>query len=318
MQSFTGLYCEEGLDDLRACLANAIEANSKGCGHGDSVSIQQTEFRFKGRSFPVPMCRIEGREVVAVGRWLRIACLKDEEWLEGKLVADPTQFVKALRASGLPADIFAFSGPIDATPVDDDGQFELDNAAVIRTDDYKAWWQALPQETRKYTRQATKKGIEIRSAVLDNDFAAGIKAIYDEAPIRQGRKFWHYGKDLDTVKRENGTYLDRCEILGAYYSGQLVGFMKFVYVGDAARIMQILCLNAHQDKRPMTALIAKATEICHQKRLRFNLWEIHIQPKNGQQSRGIQAAPRISTEGFPALLCFFIFAWPDRPEIRSA
>ena len=36
----------------------------------------------------------------------------------------------------------------------------------------------------------------------------------------QGRKFWHYGKDLNTVKRENGTYLDRCEILGAYYSGQ--------------------------------------------------------------------------------------------------
>ena len=107
------------------------------------------------------MCRVEGREVVAVGRWLRIATLRDEEWLEGEPVADPTQFVKALRASGLPADIFAFSGPIDATPVDDDGQFELDNAAVIRTDDDKAWWQALPQETRKYTRQAAKKGIEI-------------------------------------------------------------------------------------------------------------------------------------------------------------
>jgi len=143
---------------------------------------------------------------------------------------------------------------------------------VIRTDDYKAWWEALPQETRKYTRQAAKKGIEIRSAVLDNDFAAGIKAIYDEAPVRQGRKFWHYGKDLDTVRRENSTYLDRCEILGAYYSGQLVGFMKFVYVGDAARIMQILCLNAHQDKRPMTALIAKAAEICHQKGLKYLIY----------------------------------------------
>ena len=102
-----------------------------------------------------------------------------------------------------------------------------------------------------------------------DDFAAGIKAIYDEAPVRQGRKFWHYGKDLDTVKRENGTYLDRCEFLGAYYSGQLVGFMKFVYVRDAARGMQILCLKAHQDKTPMTALIARAAEICHQKGLKY-------------------------------------------------
>lgn len=240
--------------------------------HGDGVSVQKSEFRFQGRSVLVPMCRIEGREVVAVGRWLRIATLNDEEWLEGVPVADPTKFVNALRASGLPADIFAFSGPIDGTRVEGVGQFEIDNVAVIRTDDYKAWWEGLPQEARKNTRRAAKKGIEIRSAALDNDFAAGIKAIYDEAPVRQGRKFWHYGKDLDTVKRENGTYLDRCEFLGAYYSGQLVGFMKFVYVGDAARIMQILCLNAHQDKRPIIALIARAAEICHQKGLKYLIY----------------------------------------------
>ena len=82
------------------------------------------------------MCRIEGREVVAVGRWLRIATLRDEEWLEDEPVADHTQFVNALRASGLPADIFAFSGPIDGTPVDHDCPFDLDYAALIRTDDY--------------------------------------------------------------------------------------------------------------------------------------------------------------------------------------
>jgi hypothetical protein len=79
--------------------------------------------------------------------------------------------------------------------------FELDNAAVIRTDDYKAWWEALPQEARKYTRQAAKKGIEVPSAVLNNDFAAGIKAMYDETLVRQGRKFWHYGKDCSTRVR---------------------------------------------------------------------------------------------------------------------
>jgi hypothetical protein len=236
---------------------------------GDGVSIEKSEFRYKGRSLLVPTTRIEGREVVAVGRWLRIAKLKDEEWLEGEPVADPARFVSALRASGLPADIFAFSGPIDGAAIQGINHFEIDNVAAIRTDDYKVWWAGLSQEARRNVRLAAKKGIEIRVAKLDDDFAAGIKAIYGETPVRQGRKFWHYGKDLEKVKRENSTYLDRCDFLGAYYSGQLVGFMKFVYVGDAARIMQILSLNAHQDKRPTTALIAKAAEICHQKRLKY-------------------------------------------------
>lgn len=229
------------------------------------MSIQKSEFRTRGRSFLAPMCKIEDREVVAVGRWLRIATLNDEEWLEGRLVTNPVRFIGAIRASGLPADIFAFSGPRDVKPFDGIGHIEMDNAATIRTDDYKAWWEGLSQEGRRNARLAAKKGIEVRSAAFDDDFAAGIKAIYDETPVRQGRKFWHYGKDLDRVKRENSSYLDRSEFLGAYYTGQLVGFMKFVYIDDVARIMQILCLDAHRDKRPMTALIAKAVEVCHQK-----------------------------------------------------
>ena len=72
--------------------------------------------------------------------------------------------------------------------------------------------------------------------------------------------------------RENGTYLDRCEFLGAFYESQLIGFMKWVYVNDAARIMQILCLNSHQDKRPIIALITKAAEICHQRGMRYLIY----------------------------------------------
>jgi hypothetical protein len=198
--------------------------------------------------------------------------LKDEEWIAGELVRDPPRFINALRESGLPADIFVYSGPIDSTPETGIGQVEIDNVAVIRTDDHKAWWDGLPQEARKNTRRAAKRGIVIRSATLDDELVAGIKAIYDETPVRQGRKFWHYGKDLETVRRENSSYLDRSEFLGAYYSGQLVGFMKFVYVGDIARIMQILCMNQHQDKRPIIALIAKAVEICHQNGIRYLIY----------------------------------------------
>ena len=143
---------------------------------------------------------------------------------------------------------------------------------MIRTDDYKAWWEALPQETRKYTRQAAKKGIEIRSAVLDNDLA---QASRQSTMRHRFVKVGNSGITERILRRLSGRTVPTstaAKFLGAYYSGQLVGFMKFVYVGDAARIMQILCLNAHQDKRPMTALIAKAAEICHQKGLKYLIY----------------------------------------------
>jgi hypothetical protein len=239
---------------------------------GEDVSNGTSEYRIKGRSYVVPATRIEGHRVIAVGRWLRIATLQDEEWLEGELVADPPRFVDSLRSSGLRADIFAYSGPIDSTSVHPLGRCDHDNVAVIRTDDLKAWWDGLPQEARKNTRRAAKKGIEVKVATFDDVFVSGIKAIYDETPVRQGRMFWHYGKALASVKRDNGTYLDRCEFLGAYLGGELVGFMKLVYVGNAGRIMQILCLNAHQDKRPIVALIARAAEICHAKGMKYLIY----------------------------------------------
>jgi len=229
------------------------------------VNVGNSEYRIRGKSHVVPATVIDGHEVIAVGRWLRTATLADEEWLEGEPVSDPVRFVSLLRASGLGADLFVYSGPIDSVANPRTGRCDQDNVAVIKTEDFKAWWDGLPQEARKNTRRAAKKGIEIRVATFDDEFVAGIKAIYDETPVRQGRKFWHYGKDLATVKRENATYLDRCEFLGAYFGSELVGFMKWVCVGNAGRIMQILCLNSHQDKRPMIALIARAAEICHQK-----------------------------------------------------
>ena len=248
---------------------NGSECERIDRGHSDGIIVGTSEIQFKGKAFLVPACKIEGYEVVATGRWLRMATLRDEEWLEDKAIDDPTRFVNALRASGLPADIFAYSGPIDGATIEGPGQIEIDNAAVVQTEDYNAWWESLSKYVRRNVTRSGKKGIEVRIVQFDDDFAAGIKAIYDETPVRQGRKFWHWGKDIGAVKRENASYLDRSEFIGAYYGGQLVGFMKLVYVGNAGHSMQILGLNAHRDKRPVTALIVKAAEICHKKGLKY-------------------------------------------------
>ena len=111
---------------------------------------------------------------------------------------------------------------------------------------------------------------------FDDELVAGIKRIYDETPIRQGRRFSHYQKDLEPVKRENSSYLERCDFLGAYFEGELIGFVKMVYVGQVARIMQILSMNAHFDKRPPNALLAKCVERCCEKGMKYFVYGKYV------------------------------------------
>jgi len=233
----------------------------------DSAVKRQT-IRSRGRTIDVPIAMVDGRPVIVVGRGLKIASVHDEEWRDDA-IDDPTKFLAHLGQSGLPADIFTFCEPLVGTTRVFPFAFEWSNAAVIRTTDVAAWWQALPQETRKNVRRAAKRGVVVTPSIFDDAFAEGIKRIYDESPIRQGRRFWHYGKDIAVVKHENMSYIERSGLIGAYCGPELIGFMKWVYVGAVARIMQVLTLNAHSDKRPMNALVAKAVEICNQKGTKY-------------------------------------------------
>jgi hypothetical protein len=111
---------------------------------------------------------------------------------------------------------------------------------------------------------------------LDEALVSGIKSIYDETPIRQGRRFWHYRKPLESIKREYSSYLDRARFIGAFFEGQLVGFVKLVRIGATARFMQILSLSAHYDKRPTNALLAKSIEICAQSGISQLIYGQHV------------------------------------------
>ena len=68
--------------------------------------------------------------------------------------------------------------------------------------------------TRNLVRKAEKKGVEVRIARYDDDFVRGMTQIFNEAPVRQGRLYWHYGKDFETVKRQFSRYLFREDLLG--------------------------------------------------------------------------------------------------------
>ena len=223
---------------------------------------------------------IGGRVVVVEGAWLKVARIFDEFWIDAQPLEAPEVFIADLDNRGTRADLFTFAQALPETGQKFQYPTEWDNLAVAPTLEFATWWDGLPQETRKNVRRAQRRGLIVRADGFDDELVRGIKGVYDETPIRQGRRFWHYGKDLETIKRENSSYLARSQFLAAYHADELVGFLKMVYVGQSARIMQILAKNYHFDKRPINALLAKAVEICSERRIEQLVYGQYIYGKN--------------------------------------
>ncbi len=226
-----------------------------------------TEISVRGSTRKVLSTQVEDRTVIVTGKWIRVAAVKDENFLEGEVVSDPNRFIVNIRQhQSLSADLFTFSQPLtDPTPRFP-YLYEWDSIAAIPVVSFADWWtNRVSTDLRCDVRKAAKRGVVVRSVPLSDDFVQGIVEIYDETPIRHGRPFWHYRKCFDTVKRENATYSERSEFLGAYVGEELIGFLKIVYVNHIARLMQIISKDAHRAKRPMNALIAKAVEVCEAK-----------------------------------------------------
>ncbi len=223
------------------------------------------EIRIAGKTLYVPSTDICGRTVVVTGKWIRTAQIKDEDVVEGVTVEDPDLFIIKLKESKLKADVFTFAQrPPEVTPKFD-YHSEWDNWAAMPTTSFKDWWENLPQESRKNVRRAAKRGVVVKVTPFDYDLVKGVHRIYNRILVRDGRPFWHFGKDVETVRRGLATYPDRSEFIGAYWGEELIGFVKMVYVDDVAMLFHLISMDEHYDKRPANALIAKAAEVCEQK-----------------------------------------------------
>jgi len=124
-------------------------------------------------------------------------------------------------------------------------------------------------------RKSQKKGLDVRVIEFTDEFVKGIEEIYNESPMRQGKPFIHYKKDFQTLKRDHITYLERSEFIGAFYQGELIGFVKLVHGNGVSNLMQIISKIGHRDKAPTNALIARAVEICAQRGvpyLHYGVW----------------------------------------------
>jgi hypothetical protein len=260
--------------------ATALRQNS------NVMFIQETvRVSHRGKSRTVTACRVDGAQVVVQGRALRVASVFDEDWVDEGPLKDPHAFLRQLKSAGVRADLFTFAQKLPDTDVRWPFAHDMFNLAVAPSHDFKQWWEGrLPQETRKHVRKSQKLNLAVREVSFDDALVAGLKSIYDEAPVRQGRKFWHYGKTLEQVKAENSTYLDRSILLGAYLDEELAGLLKLVQIGSSAHVMQLIAKGAHADKKTTNALLAKAVEVMASRGIAYLVYGQYVYGKNDTSS----------------------------------
>jgi len=224
---------------------------------------------------------VSGTEVQVQGKWIRIARVAEGY----DSVNDPEAFVAALRQSGIRADLFTFIQHLSDPSPRFRYPMESWNFAALPVSTYDHWFkEQLKGKTRNMLRKAEKVGVTVREVPFDDALIAGIAEINNESPVRQGMRYWHYKDDLETVRRKNGTFLDRSVFIGVFFNEELIGYGKLVRddTGNQAGLMQILSMIRHRDKAPNNMIIAQAVRSCAERGIP-NLWYANFSYGKKQQ-----------------------------------
>jgi ribosomal protein S18 acetylase RimI-like enzyme len=228
----------------------------------DSIEISA-----KGKWVRVPAVNIAGKWITIKGTWLKIATIHDEWWLEGEL-EDPEFCIRELketRSLGLCPDMFTFTQKVPGSHPKFQYALEWESVAAARTSSFKNWWERLPQESRKNVRRSQKRGVLVRTQEFNEDLIRGIAGVNNDSPMKQGEPNAHYGKSLDLVRKDHESFIDRSEFFCAYFENEVIGYLKLVYKGDVAAVLNLSVKSSHSDKRPANALIAAAVERCEKR-----------------------------------------------------
>jgi hypothetical protein len=221
------------------------------------LMMRQVENR-KGRQ---PL-ELSGKEVRIRGSLVRIGYLDGEGY---QFLENPELALRTLRESNCRIDVFTFIQKLSDPSPKYKYRLEWDNVAALPVSTFDHWMtEQIDFKVRNKVRKAAKNGVVVREVPFEEGFVRGICAIYNESPVRQGMRFWHYGKDLEAVRGLNGTFMDQSIFIGAFFEEELIGFAKLVANEERSQagLMQILSMIRHRDKAPTNALIAQAVRSC--------------------------------------------------------
>jgi len=213
---------------------------------------------------------LENKEIISVGRFIKTAMLKDQ-WYES--VENPELLIKTLRENRIKADLFTFWQKLPDTEPKYSYYFEYEPLAAIPIESYDHWFEKqISYGERKAIRKSKRKGVIVKVTEFNDALINGIKDIFNETPIRQGRPYTHYGEDFEYIKQELSKDVDKSEFIGAFYENELIGFIQLGYTGASAIPFGMVAKIAHRDKEPQTALIAKSVEVCEGKKIPYILY----------------------------------------------
>lgn len=213
---------------------------------------------------------IQGYHITIQGRVLKTARLENE-WLD--CITDPGTFVQGLARAKTGADCFTFRQKVGETEPKHSYPMEWEYLSAIPIVSYERWFNSqINSGARRAVKKAEKKGVEVRLVRPDEDFVLGITKIINETPIRQGRPYIHYGKSSEVVRAELSRDAERCDFLGAYLNGELIGFIQLGHGDGYVVPFGMVSLIRHRDKSPQNALLAKAVNVCVEKGIRYILY----------------------------------------------
>jgi hypothetical protein len=212
---------------------------------------------------------VAGREIRLAGKFVRTARLHGDKY---KFLEDPAPMIDALRHAPHRVDLFTFMRGLPSREQLLPYPMEWDNLAAQSLTTFDSWWtKQLDNKTRNMIRKAAKSGVVTRTLEFNDALVDGIWKIYNETPIRQGKRFPHYGKDRDTVYREEATHPGSSLFVGALFGDVLIGFVKLVFdeTGTHAGIMNNVSLVEYRDKAPSNALMAEVVRACTDRRAQY-------------------------------------------------
>ena len=244
------------------------------------MEVSKEEISVKGKWVVADAPRVGNKVLVIRGKLVKIARIKEELYED---VEDPRTIIMELKRDKIKADIFSFWQRLPETVPKYGYYMEWDNLAAVRIENYEKWLSSqIDRNAKRAVNKAIKSGVITRIVFPDEEFIKGIVSIFNETPIRQGRRFWHYGKDFEDVKKE---IIERdqevSEFVGAYYQEELIGFIKLIYTKGYANFAQIISKIKHREKYPTNALIAEAVRICAERKMPYLVYERFVYGQKG-------------------------------------
>jgi len=260
---------------IRGCVLSNVPMGFP-CNNQKHSAVAKTKEIIYDRGRPVNVAgiQIDDKRLIVQGHFLTVARLRDEWYDE---LGDPEPIIAALKKYRRGPDIFTFWQRLPDTVPIYSYYHEPEALSAIPLKTFEYWWNTqIKSDTRKKVKRPANRGIEIKVVPLDDAFVRGVMGVFNETPVRRGRRFWHYGKDFQTLKAGLSRDLMKSKFVGAYDQGNLVGFVKLVSApGRFANPGLIVSKLEARKKYVNNALLAKAVELCCQDRipyLTYTVW----------------------------------------------